>query len=159
MEFDEYPQMIKEFATKRIKMRQNSTESAIESMIPPYDTVILSSESKEIIEARKAYIPKNESFPFDFIINDEDVGQGSGNPKSFSVDAADDILLSTMIALKLQLLPDALVINSCSNHHSMIQSFAACGCGNVNYVETLLENDNPKYRLKCSWSKRRRRSQ
>jgi hypothetical protein len=149
MEFSDYAQMIQEFATKRIQMRQNSTESTTESTIPPYDTVILSSESKEIIEARKAYTPKNESFPFDFIINDEDVGQGSGHPKQWKAYTIDDILLSTMIALKLQLLPDALVINSCSNHHRMIQSFAEKGCGQVNYIEPLHQNDNPRFRMQC----------
>jgi hypothetical protein len=155
MEFDEYPQMIKELAAKRIKMRQNSTESITESTIPPYDTVMLTSESKEIIEARKAYTPKNESFPFDFIVNDEDVGQGTGNPKFFGR-TGDEVVLSTMIALKLQLLPDSLVINRCSNHHAMISSFVDKGCGQVNHLEALGDNDNPQFRIQCKMTGLRR---
>lgn len=117
-----------------------------------YDTIVLTSESLPVLQARFDY-NQNETFPFRFIANDEDVTQNTGSPGGFSV-AADEVMLSTMTAVKLQLLTGATVGNCCSNFHKMMASFLARGCGSArkNYFECLQDNENEEYRLCCAWT-------
>jgi hypothetical protein len=72
-------------------------------------------------EARFNYT-KNASFPFKFIANNDDVGQGHGKPRRYS--NKDEVMVATMAAMKMQLLPETLILNSCSNFHKLIESFS-----------------------------------
>jgi len=145
--------MIKEFSEKRNKQRSNQDNS---TMFPQlYETVILTSESKEILRSRLSYTPKNESFPFDFIVNEQDVGQGTGRPTSFMKGnnkfLGDDVMVSSLVSLKMQLYAESLVMNTCSNFHFLIGTMTYLGCGLNQYSEGLKDNDNPKFRLKCGF--------
>ena len=55
------------------------------------------------------------SFPFDFLVNERDAGQGTGDPKKFSSGefTPDDVMISSLISLQMQLYSESLVINSC----------------------------------------------
>ena len=140
MPFSSYMQLAKEMAVKRVKQRGASNVSQIH-----YDTIVLSSESKDVLEARHN-CTSNSSFPFRFVTNDQDAGQGHGKPKRFK--NRDHVMVSTMAALKMQLMPDTLILNSCSNFHKLMLGFIE-GCGMQQYVENLLNNDNKKFRLQC----------
>ncbi len=142
-------QVVREFGIKRSKARHNTTAAAEDETETEralevdeellYDTVILTTESKEILESRLRYVPSNESFPYEFVVNEEDVGQGSGNPNAFTRTFgenkfdADDVMISSMVSLKMQLHADSLLLNSCSNFHVLIDAVINenGGCGQV----------------------------
>ena len=120
--------------------------------------IILTSESMEILQARHRY-NADESFPFTLIANNNDVAQGTGNPIEYKKMArnvtADDIMLSTMSSLSMQLMATWTVGNCCSNFHKLIMEFLSRGCGAAqkNYFECLQDNENPEFRLCCQWSR------
>jgi hypothetical protein len=115
-----------------------------------YDTILLSSDSKNITQQRFNYT-NNKSFPFKIIANDEDIGQGHGIPPFYRNDA-DQIMISTMAALKMQLLPETLIYNGCSNFHKLIVNlYSGCGRDVFGYFESLQDNTNKEFRVRCSW--------
>ena len=120
-----------------------------------YDKIVVTSETKEIITSRLRYMPKNNSFPFDFLVNERDAGQGTGDPKRrpWRRAGADNIMISSLISLQMQLYPESLVINSCSNWHKVMASLFRNGCGLARdfYVESLQTNDNPEFRVRCNF--------
>ena len=62
-------------------------------------------------------------------------------------------MLSSLVAIKLQMLSESTVLNLCSSFHKMIYGMLEVGGSRSkqNYVEGLKDNDNPKFRMKCSW--------
>ena len=120
-----------------------------------YDKIIVTSETKEMIMSRLRYMPKNSSFPFDFLVNERDAGQGTGDPKTriWLTTGADNIMISSLISLQLQLYPESLAYNSCSNWHKVIASLFRNGCGLARdfYLESLQNNDNKEFRVRCNW--------
>jgi hypothetical protein len=67
----------------------------------------------------------------------------------------DDIMLSAISSLKLQLHARHTVGNCCSNFHLLLFDFLEEGCGPAKdqNVECLQDNEAPEYRLCCLWSK------
>ena len=118
-----------------------------------YDKIIVTSETKEMIMSRLRYMPKNSSFPFDFLVNERDAGQGTGDPKRkpFFTTGADKIMISSLISLQLPLYPESLAYNRCSNWHKVMASLFRNGCGLARdfYVERLQTNDNPEFQMRC----------
>eukprot|EP00804_Cyclotella_cryptica_P011265 CCRYP_007761-RA/>CCRYP_007761-RA protein AED:0.11 eAED:0.11 QI:0/-1/0/1/-1/1/1/0/561 len=152
MSFDNYMQLALEMSVKRSKelYAGNNTNLTPEGG-NPYKFIVLTSDTKGMTEQRFNY-ERDPSFKFDFVVNADDIGQGHGKPKQYS--DKDTVMVDTFAALKLQLTPETLIINSCSNFHKLIASFyLGCGGGGKNggHLETLLENDNPKFRMKCAW--------
>lgn len=162
LSFAQYTKLIQDFAMKKSKKRQQQNhihnEDKNETVLL-YDRVILTSESKDILNSRFQYTPKNESFPFDFIVNEGDVGQGSGAPRQFTKSdfTADDVMISSLVSLKLQLYPESLLLNLCSNFHNLIVSFVLMGCGYVDAsnIVSMKEYDNPDFQINCAWGKKR----
>ena len=158
MPFSDYAQLIREFAAKRTLARtgDNTTESSL------YDTVVLTSESRAMLDAARFNYTGKEDFPFRFIINDKDVMQGHGSAIDFGNTTADynqdDVMLSSLTSIQMQMLSESTVLNRCSNFHRMIQSLLLMGCSGSknNYMETLLQNDNPAFRMKCGNGIKRR---
>lgn len=147
MPFSNYTQLIREFAKKRSLTRtgDNTTNTTL------YDTVVLTSESKEMMVGRFAYTDKDD-FPFRFVVNDEDVVQGNGKPRNYrGNEIADRVMLSSLTAAKMQMLPESTVLNGCSNFHKIMASLLTMGCGRSknNYMEPLGKNDNPEFRMRC----------
>lgn len=116
-----------------------------------YKKIMLTSEDKKMIEARLAFSSKNDTFPFDFIINEDDAGQGTGLPGAFKADTADHIMISSLVSMKMQLQTDIMAVNSCSNFHKLLIDLAMHGCGAHSYFEEYKSNPNPKFQLKCLW--------
>mmetsp|Transcript_5138 Transcript_5138/g.8437 ORF Transcript_5138/g.8437 Transcript_5138/m.8437 type:complete len:742 (+) Transcript_5138:42-2267(+) len=115
--------------------------------------LFLTTEDKTILEARKAYA-RNDSFPYRFIVNQKDVLQGSGKPKSYK-DRADAIMLSSIVSMKLQLQSKFVVGNCCSNFHLMIFDMVREGCGAVRDSQAmcLQEHPDPEFHICCGWTR------
>ena len=144
MTFDDSMQMVKEFVAKRKKaLNEEGKNTTLEN-------IVLTSEDKQIVQARLNF-PKNETFPFDFIVNENDAGQGSGFPKDFKPGSADNVMFSSLVSLQMQMRAESIVLNQCSNFHRLMTDLVINGCGSQNYLEEYKENDNPKYRMTCKW--------
>jgi len=144
--FDQYMEVVKEFGARRSAITKDESGSV-------HNKIILTTESKNILESRHGYTAKNGDFPYEFIVNEEDVGQGSGNPNAFTRGSytADDVMISSMVSLKLQLHANSLLLNTCSNFHVLIGAMKDAGCGLASYAEVMKDNVNPEFRLKCGW--------
>ncbi|GFH56979.1 hypothetical protein CTEN210_13456 [Chaetoceros tenuissimus] len=154
LDFDQYMQLVQETSYNRTIARNSHATTNM------YDTIVLTSEARDILDARFNYT-KNESFLFRFIVNEEDVTQGVGNPRHFKgIDrfnetkkwGADEVLLSSLVTVKMQMLPETLVINGCSNfHRNVLWHFRRMGFTKLKNVhtETLIMNQDPKYRMTC----------
>jgi hypothetical protein len=117
-----------------------------------HDSIILTTESSDILSARRNFT-NNTSWPVTFLINEADIGQNSGYPGDFG-ERADDVMLSTIIALKMQLMAEITIANCCSGFHKLMGEFLSRGCGaaKTNHFECLQENDNPEFRSCCQYS-------
>lgn len=123
-----------------------------------YDTIVLTSESSMIIEARKVY-ENISSFPFRFVVNSADIMQGSGNPRHYKAlqkvnITADDIMFSTVSSIAFQMLCKVVVANLCSNFHKIMIAFIQRGLSAVYnpIMIWLQENEIPEFRICCAWS-------
>ena len=137
-----------ELARKKIPMDESNQSP---------NSIILTSESREIIESRNEY-ETSVSFPFRFVVNENDAFQGTGYPKEYlrSESSLDDIMLSTMISLKMQLYTIATAGNCCSNFHKLMETFQGRGCGVRNQEFTCLQDfENPEFRICCKWTNTR----
>jgi hypothetical protein len=136
-------------------------------------SIILTSESPDVFLEKKEFENKNNlvfplssdstqynfvnGTPFHFITNEFDVMQGSGNPTKLPdvPEVKEDILLSTIASLKMQMHAKLTVGNCCSNHHLLLFDFLQEGCGEYseNTGKCMQDNEDPKFRLCCGWSK------
>mmetsp|Transcript_26794 Transcript_26794/g.38447 ORF Transcript_26794/g.38447 Transcript_26794/m.38447 type:complete len:248 (+) Transcript_26794:3-746(+) len=124
-----------------------------------YDTIVLTSESAMILEARKSYEGPNTTFPFRFIVNENDVLQGTGDPGSYHKMlalnvTADDIMFSTITSIAFQMMSKVVLGNHCSNFHRMMPGFVNRGCGAAHdgAMEWIQQSDIPEFRICCAWT-------
>jgi hypothetical protein len=152
--------------------------------------VIVTTESKQIqhelneykvnlLSLQDTYVPD-----FHFITNPFDVTQDTGyfnapissssfqslNTTQENNITVDDIMVSTLSSLQLQLYVTKFTIgNCCSNFHLVLKDLLNIGCGvrydNINNDKNMLQakeqhtfqclqnHPNPKYRICCSWDK------
>jgi hypothetical protein len=144
--FEKYIQLAEEMGAKR----RNQTSNI-------YDTIVLTSDTKDMVESRLNYTSTypnatHPDFPFRFIINANDTMQGHGKPGRYR-SKGDEIMLSTLAAMKMQMLAETVVTNACSNFHKVMGGFIDIGCGMAKepYHEFLQENENPQLRMKCGF--------
>lgn len=117
------------------------------------ESIILTTESPDMLNAHKNYTV-NASWPFKFIVNDADVGQNSGHPNDFG-EGADEVMLSTVLALKMQLMAGSTIGNCCSGFHKLMAEFLSRGCGAsyTNHFECLQDSEKKEFRSCCQYSK------
>jgi hypothetical protein len=141
------------FETYTSLINQVWTNNKLFSSAETKGDIILTSEDRNILDASRQY-QDNLSFPFRFIVNENDILQGSGNPKHFR-DRSDDIMLSSIVAIKLQFYSKFSIGNCCSNFHLVLFDLLREGCGAVtdNEVMCLQEYPDPRYQLCCGWTK------
>ncbi|KAL3915957.1 MAG: hypothetical protein SGILL_005400, partial [Bacillariaceae sp.] len=82
----------------------------------------------------------NTSFPFHFLVNDQDNMQGSGFPKDFR-DQGENTIVSSMTALQLHLSAGRVYLNCCSNFHFVIHNLLTAQCGAVRHGNIFVNND------------------
>ena len=126
-------------------------------------SIIITSEANDIYKSQKIYQDQgsqvNISFPYQFINNRFDIQQGTGNPnkiKDISENITlDDLMLSSISSLKVQLYARYSFGNCCSNFHLLLFDFLRGGCGAAEeqVAECLQDNADPVFRLCCQWSK------
>jgi hypothetical protein len=168
----------------------NSNSLALSSYDEHRINIIVTTESKQVQKDVNEYNANlhssNNSFVpnFHIITNPFDVTQDTGyfdvassSSSSSSLLASsnmmqenytvDDIMLSTLSSLQLQLHASRLTIgNCCSNFHLVLKDLLNIGCGGVQYshdnipkhagqhtFQCLQNHPNPKYRICCSWDK------
>lgn len=122
--------------------------------------IILTTESKRVMEDMKRFeATSKETLPFSyrFITNSHDVLQGTGFPDHYGANVtADDVMLSSVASLKLQLLAKTSVGNCCSNFHGLLFHFLRGGCGAARGNEAticLQQLEDPELRVCCAWDK------
>ena len=142
--FDNYMEMIEDWITLRTKKLRKQDDNSV------INNIILTSEDKSIIASRSSF-PKSDSFPYEFIVNENDIFQGTGRPQQFG-ERADAVMLSSMVSLKMQLHAESLLLNHCSNFHKLIYEIASNDCGLGKEVSLLSDSENPSFHLKCDWN-------
>lgn len=97
----------------------------------PSDTIrprlIMTTEDPSIFNESLPF-QQNTSFPYQFLVNDQDNMQGSGFPRDFK-DQGEDTVVSTMTALQLHLSAGQVYLNCCSNFHAVISNLITAQCG------------------------------
>ncbi len=117
-------------------------------------TILLTSEDESIIPMRIPYM-QNASFNFSFVVNEQDRQPGGGRPERYE-GQGDAVLISSLVAIQLQLQASVLVGNCCSNFHKLLFDFAAEGCGaDPNIIYYCLNDmwDHPEFMICCGWYK------
>ena len=132
-------------------------------------SIVLTTESASVLEEKDAFmantslVKKIVPFPFEFVINEFDIQQDSGNPKfnipehnldmELEENNADQVMLSMISSLQLQLLTRYTIGNCCSNFHRLLFEMLDGGCGAAYQIslECLQENENPEFRICCVW--------
>jgi hypothetical protein len=136
--------------------------------------VILTSESVDVHNQRRAYQGHNNnnlsfsielandpthSVPFTFVTNEYDLVQNTGDPTKLKSDKyvnKEEILLSTIASLQMQMYADYSVANCCSNHHLLLVDLLKVGCGihhHDDVAQCMQDHENTKFRLCCAWTK------
>ena len=149
--------------------------------------VIVTTESRPIRDEMQDYqqqqqqlqhplsqLPIDRSYHYQFITNPLDVTQDTGyfedrprtkhqypNQTMFMGDTtANDIMISTLSSLQLQLYATHLTVgNCCSNFHLILKDLLHIGCGvapardHHHQFQCLQNHPNPQYRICCSWDK------
>ncbi|KAG7360163.1 hypothetical protein IV203_035262 [Nitzschia inconspicua] len=136
-------------------------------------SIIFTSESAVVHQEQKDYqanynlsfpLVENENkashhVPFDFITNSYDLVQDSGDPTKLNdgeISSKEEILLSTIASLQMQLNSDYVVGNCCSSHHILLVDLLQEGCGNRNnddVSQCMQDHEDRTFRLCCAWSK------
>jgi hypothetical protein len=62
--------------------------------------IVLSSESPNKLAARHQWEKNQSSFPFQFVVNEDDIEQGSGTPRTYGKGAY-DVMLSPIAVLNI----------------------------------------------------------
>lgn len=127
----------------------------------PKSTVIVTSESRKVYNEQKLFLKAsagNNTFPFHLVNNNFDLQQGTGDPASMSSGknvSLEDIMMSSISSLQLQLQTRYTFGNCCSNFHLLLFDFLEEGCGPAkdHQSECLQDSQYPEYRLCCLWSK------
>ena len=117
--------------------------------------LLLTTEDPNIFQNAMLY-RNTTNFPYEIILNKNDNLQGSGKPTKFKRSAKDTIL-SSLVAIKMQLIPSVVYGNCCSNWHKVIRKLVDAGLSAVPNAQFNCLNlspaafDNPKYQICCAW--------
>jgi hypothetical protein len=119
--------------------------------------IIFTTESKQMVRDQRVFmnqtLPNQPSPKYRFVTNGYDVtpdsGHGARRPPINAT--ADEVMLSAVSSLKLQLMARLTIGNCCSGFHITMHSFLREGLGaaSSSSFECLQENENPEYQLCC----------
>jgi hypothetical protein len=128
-------------------------------------SLIVTSEAPEMRKAQEIFEKQRPRgllpFNFRFVNNDYDHSQGTGNPLLMGKSVAnktvamDEMMLSAISSLKIQLHARYTIGNCCSNFHLLMFDFLRDGCGasRNQLSECMQDNEDPEFRLCCQWTK------
>jgi hypothetical protein len=89
--------------------------------------LIMTTEDGGIFNQSLPY-QRNQSFPFAFLVNDQDNMQGSGYPRAFR-DDGESTIVSSLTALQMHLSAGRVYLNCCSNFHAVLGLLLEGQCG------------------------------
>eukprot|EP00536_Pseudo-nitzschia_multiseries_P016846 jgi/Psemu1/292734/fgenesh1_pg.1265_\ len=137
--------------------------------------LIMTTEDPKVFNQSLAY-QHNMSFPFQFVVNENDNMQGTGYPREFALGEAEKTILSSLIALQFQFNAGKVFLNCCSNFHVVLNNLIRGQCGARRHghdfvfstntsddstpfpppvAQCLNEDGIPeRYRICCNWSKK-----
>ena len=127
LEFDEYMNVARE-AWEGLRAEQN--QLSFSANFPVKGSLILTTEDRKLFQQRLNYSAID--FPFNFVVNENDVMQSSGsywNIARSTKESPDEIVLSSLIAMKMQFHAKYVYGNCCSNFHRLIFEMIQLGCG------------------------------
>ena len=140
---------------------QRELEQASPENLRATANIIVTSEALQVHDDMATYLQDDrhrQELPFTarFISNEYDLHQGTGNPATTSSNISmDDVMLSAVSSLKLQLQAKYTLGNCCSNFHNLLFDFLREGCGAARQQlsECMQDHEDPSFRLCCHWSK------
>ena len=144
------------YRSKNINKNMSSTTAEATTALPAQpQSIIFTTESKDMFQEQTVYQHQHQhELNTTFIINKHDVMPNTGY---YQGDQADDILLSALTTLKLQLYSRLTVANCCSNFARTIRYFTQGGLGvalsrqdQPHLFRCLQDVDDPRYHL-CCW--------
>lgn len=142
--FEKYMRLAVETYTQ-LNMKQASKYLKINA------SMIMTTEDPNIFRQRIPY-SRNSSFPLNFIVNEKDTMQGSGSARTI-VGHADEVMISSLISLKMQQYGSIVFGNCCSNFHRLMFEFLQQGCGLALKPKLQCLQDTPGYEVCCAWTK------
>ena len=117
--FDRYMELATDLAYPEL---ESTTKNAA---IRP--KLIMTTEDPRIFNNSLAY-QRNNSFPFELLVNENDNMQGSGYPKEFSGEG-ENTIVSSLTALKFHFHASRVYLNCCSNFHVVLNYLLQGQCG------------------------------
>jgi hypothetical protein len=102
--------------------------------------LIMTTEDPSIFNASLAY-QRNESFPFQFLVNNNDNMQGSGYPSHFSSGEGEKTIVSSLTALQFHFNAGRVYLNCCSNFHLVLKHLLHAQCGARRHGHDFVFND------------------
>jgi hypothetical protein len=119
-------------------------------------TIVVTTESKMVLDDMVAFQSSNSDWPFayNFVVNTKDVMPGSGLPTDYTQTSKEDIMLSMVSSIQIQLSAGYSIGNCCSNFHLLLFDFLRDGCGAAtnSWNQCLQENENPDFQVCCAWT-------
>lgn len=119
-------------------------------------SVVVTTEATDVANASRMYAASyaGGGGTLSIVMNDEDVLQDTGRPRTPKYRArADDVMESTLVAMRLQFHTKFTIGNCCSNFHLVLFDLLQHGCGLSETQQCLQETTNASYHACCQWSK------
>jgi len=170
--FYRYMEFVTDIAYPALRYSSNIRTSTDSDTRPK---LIMTTEDPKIFNDSLAY-QHNQSFPFQFLVNDNDNMQGSGYPREFASGEEEKTIVSSLVALQLHFNAGKVYLNCCSNFHLVLKYLLHGQCGARRHghdfvFATNTRNDSApaptpvaqclsddgfpkKYRICCNWSKK-----
>ena len=89
--------------------------------------LIMTTEDPQVFNNSLAY-QRNASFPFEFLVNENDNMQGFGYPRHFRGEG-ESTIVSSLTALKFHFNAGRVYLNCCSNFHAVLNRLLQGQCG------------------------------
>jgi hypothetical protein len=117
----------------------------------PYNvSLIITTEDSKIAEMSKNFT----SSKFKIVMNTNDVLQNSGRPSTFKFKRqARNIMISSLVAIKLQLLSRHMIGNCCSNFYLLLRDLQNFGCGMALESACLQDALEERFHIQCMWDR------
>lgn len=135
LSFDRYMELATDVAypalsssSSRISISPTTSINLDSTLQQKRPKLIMTTEDPQIFNESLVY-QRNSSFPFQFLVNDDDNMQGSGAPRQFSSGEAEKTIVSSLTALQVHFNAGRVYLNCCSNFHLVLKYLFQSQCG------------------------------
>jgi len=134
--FDRYMELLTEVVYPTLSLLDSSSNPTLQR-----PKLIMTTEDPSIFNASLAY-QHNKSFPYQFLVNNNDNMQGSGYPKTFSSGEEEKTIVSSLTALQFHFNAGRVYLNCCSNFHLVLLYLLQAQCGARRQEHEFVFNNN-----------------